>query len=59
MHKETKKLLSELMQTVHNARINCILNQEVHGKNLESWLFEIEENLNDYVRQNRKGENNA
>lgn len=58
MNKETKKLLANLMQAVQNARIDCILNQETHGKNLESWLYEIGENLNDYIRQNRTEEKN-
>jgi len=45
MNKETKKLLIKLMRNIHNARVSCILEPEKYSDNLESWLFEIEEDF--------------
>lgn len=52
MNNETKRLVKDLLRTVNSARIDCILEPETYGDNLESWLFEIESDLTDFLRTN-------
>ena len=52
VNKETKDLARHLLGVVNSARIDCILEPEKYGDNLESWLFEIESDLTDFLRTN-------